>query len=158
MLVTLGVASYFPPEFGLTREIDARRPNAGFYAPGPIVEAKIVKTAHPMFYGYEKPEIPVRYANGPLLQVPRQHRDNWVLMRYGATMSGHQRGASQTAGKPAIVDIPRGSGRVVLFATNPCYRWQNHGEFTMLFNTIMHYNDFDATTPEDGPDTASRQP
>ena len=158
MLVTLGVASYFPPEFGLTREIDARRPNAGFYAPGPIVEAKIVKTTHPMFYGYEKPEIPVRYANGPLLQVPRRHRDNWVLMRYGATMSGHQRGASQTAGQPAIVDIPRGSGRVVLFATNPCYRWQNHGEFTMLFNTIMHYNDFDVGTPEDGPDTASRQP
>lgn len=157
-LVTLGVASYFPPEFGLTREIDARRPNAGFYAPGPIVEAKIVKTTHPMFYGYEKPEIPVRYANGPLLQVPRRHRDNWVLMRYGATMSGHQRGASQTAGQPAIVDIPRGSGRVVLFATNPCYRWQNHGEFTMLFNTIMHYNDFDVVTPEDGPDTASRQP
>ena len=157
-LVTLGVASYFPPEFGLTREIDARRPNAGFYAPGPIVEAKIVKTTHPMFYGYEKPEVPVRYANGPLLQVPRRHRDNWVLMRYGATMSGHQRGASQTAGQPAIVDIPRGSGRVVLFATNPCYRWQNHGEFTMLFNTIMHYNDFDVVTPEDGPDTASRQP
>ena len=158
MLVTLGVASYFPPEFGLTREIDARRPNAGFYAPGPIVEAKIVKTAHPMFYGYEGSNIPVRYANGPLLQVPRRHREDWVLMRYGATMSGHQRGASQTAGQPAIVDIPRGNGRVVLFATNPCYRWQNHGEFTMLFNTIMHYNDFDAAPPEEGPDAESRQP
>jgi hypothetical protein len=43
----------------------------------------------------------------------------------------------QTKNQPAIVNVPRGDGRVVLFATNPCYRWQNHGEF----NTILHYND-----------------
>ena len=49
-----------------------------------------------------------------------------------------------TEDEAAIVDVPRGDGRVVLFATNPCYRWQNHGEFTMLFNTILHYNDLDA--------------
>mgnify|MGYP002152699994 CR=1 FL=1 len=47
----------------------------------------------------------------------------------------------QTKNQPAIVNVPRGDGRVVLFATNPCYRWQNHGEFNMLFNTILHYND-----------------
>ena len=33
LLVTLGAASYVPPEYGLTREIDARRPGSGFYAP-----------------------------------------------------------------------------------------------------------------------------
>jgi hypothetical protein len=31
---------------------------------------------------------------------------------------------------------------VVLFATNPCYRWQNLGEFNMLANAILHFNDF----------------
>ena len=36
---------------------------------------------------------------------------------------------------------PVGRGRVIVFATNPCYRWQNHGEFGMLFNAILHYND-----------------
>ena len=127
----------------MTREIDARRPGSGFYAPGPIVEAEIVQPTHPIFYGYEHPDIPVRYANGPLLQVPRRYRDDWVLMRFpGKAMSGHMLDASQTEDQPAIVDVPRGDGRVVLFATNPCYRWQNHGEFTMLFNTILHYNDF----------------
>jgi hypothetical protein len=30
---------------------------------------------------------------------------------------------------------------VVLFATNPCYRWQDAGEFTMVFNTILHHSD-----------------
>ncbi len=157
VLVTLGAASYFPPEFGVVREIDATRPRAGFYAPGPIVEAEILKPSHPMFYGYDTNTLAVRYANGPLLQVPRRYREDWVLMRFpGSVMSGHLRGVSQTAGRPAVVDVPRGRGRVVLFATNPCYRWQNHGEFTMLFNTILHYNDFAAGDTEDGaaPDPA----
>ena len=152
VLVTLGAASYFPPDFGLTREINARRPGSGFYAPGPIVEAEILQPTHPMFYGYETPDISVRYANGPLLQVPRRYRDDWVLMRFpGTAMSGLMRDASQTEDEAAIVDVPRGEGRVVLFATNPCYRWQNHGEFTMLFNTILHFNDFGAAATESAP-------
>jgi hypothetical protein len=156
VLVTLGAASYFPPEFGLTREINARRPGPGFYAPGPIVEAEILTPTHPIFYGYEKPDISVRYANGPLLQVPRRYRDDWVLMRFpGEVLSGHMRGTGQTDDLPAIVDVPRGDGRIVLFATNPCYRWQNHGEFTMLFNTILHYNDFDAAASTSDPTTES---
>ena len=69
-------------------------------------------------------------------------------MRFpGTVRSGHLRGAAQTDDQPAIVEVPRGAGRVVLFATNPCYRWQNHGEFTMLFNTILHFNDLDAGPP-----------
>jgi len=27
----------------------------------------------------------------------------------------------------------------VLFMTNPIWRWQNVGEFRMLFNTLMNY-------------------
>ena len=144
VLVTLGAASYVPPEYGLTREIDARRPGSGFYAPGPLVEAEIEAAGHPIFYGYETTKTPVRYANGPVLDVPRRFRDDWMLMSFtGEVLSGHLRGAQQIDGRPAIVDVPRGDGRVVLFATNPCYRWQNHGEFGMLFNTILHHNDLD---------------
>lgn len=54
------------------------------------------------------------------------------------------RGAAEITNRPAIVDVPVGQGRVLLFATNPCYRWQNHGEFGMLFNSILHYNEFKA--------------
>ena len=51
------------------------------------------------------------------------------------------RGMAELKEKPAIVDVPAGSGRILIFATNPCYRWQNHGEFGMLFNSILHFND-----------------
>ena len=36
-----------PPEFGLARRVDAGRPSAQFYAPGPIVEAEITQPSHP---------------------------------------------------------------------------------------------------------------
>jgi hypothetical protein len=50
------------------------------------------------------------------------------------------RGVAETRGKPAILDVPVGQGRVILFATNPCYRWQNLGEFNMLANAILYFN------------------
>ncbi len=146
LLITLGTASFFPPEFGLTRTVDAGRTSPQFYAPGPIVEAEILQPTHPIFYGYDKKTIPVRYANGPLLNVPETDRTKQVLMRLSggdkSVLSGLMRGATEITNRPAIVDVPVGSGRVLLFATNPCYRWQNHGEFGMLFNSILHYNDF----------------
>ncbi len=146
LVVTLGTASYFPAEFGLTRTIDAGRTSPQFYAPGPIVEAEILKPEHPLFYGYTNKTISVRYANGPLLNVPERDRNQQVLMRFPGTeknvLSGLARGITETRNRPAIVDVPVGKGRVILFATNPCYRWQNHGEFGMLFNSILHYNDF----------------
>jgi hypothetical protein len=145
LLVTLGQASFFPPEYGLTRRIEAGRPSAQFYAPGPIVEAEILQPSHPIFYGYTQKTIPVRYANGPLLLVPERDREQQILMRFpGAeksVLSGLMRGVTETRNRPAIVDVPVGKGHVILFATNPCYRWQNHGEFAMLFNAILHHND-----------------
>ena len=87
----------------------------------------------------------MRWANGPLLNVPQKDREQQVLMRFpggdAGVMSGLMRGANEIRNRPAILDVPEGQGQVVMFATNPCYRWQNFGEFGMLFNAVMHYND-----------------
>jgi hypothetical protein len=145
VMMTLGTASFFPAEFGLTRRVEAGRTSAQFYAPGPIVEAEILQPAHPVFYGYTQKTLPVRYANGPLLQLPQPDREEQVLMQLPggdrSVLSGLMRGAAEIRNRPAIVDVPVGRGRVLLYATNPCYRWQNHGEFNMLFNAVLHYND-----------------
>lgn len=145
ILITLGGSSYFPVEFGLTRRVESSRAGSQFYAPGPIVEAEIVKPAHPVFYGYTEKAVPVRYANGPLLRVAEDD-NKWVLMRFPGTeksvLSGLMRGVADTRNRPAVLDVPVGQGHVVLFATNPCYRWQNLGEFRMLANAILHFNDY----------------
>ncbi len=145
LVVTLGSASFFPAEFGLTRTIEAGRTSGQFYGPGPIMEAEILQAAHPIFYGYAHKTVPVRYANGPLLQVPERDRESQVLMRFPggdrSVLSGLMRGANEIRNRPAIVDVPVGRGRVLLFVTNPCYRWQNFGEFNMLFNALLNFND-----------------
>lgn len=145
LLVTLGGASYFPPEFGVVDDVDASRTSQQFYAPRPIVEAEILRPSHPIFYGYPKAKIPVKYVNGPLLHVAEQERERATLMRYtggeAGVLSGLMRNPNEIRARPAIVDMPVSKGRVVLFATNPIYRWQNWGEFNMVFNTLLNYND-----------------
>ncbi|MGE5358948.1 MAG: hypothetical protein ACM3NQ_07990, partial [Bacteroidales bacterium] len=158
LLITLGSSSFFPTDFGLTRRVDAARPSAAFYAPGPIVQAQILRPDHPIFYGYAaepaandkaltpKPgvTVPVRWANGPLLRVSEEDR-RLVLMQFpggdGSVLSGLMKGAAELRNRPAIVEVPTGRGRVLLYSTNPCYRWENLGEFNMLFNALLNFND-----------------
>lgn len=146
LLITMGTASAFPADFGITRTIEASRTSAQFYGPGPIVSAEVVRPAHPVFYGYTDKSIPVRWANGPLLTVPEADREQQVLMRFpggdSSVMSGLMRGANEIRNRAAIVDVPVGQGQVLMFVTNPSYRWQNLGEFRMLFNSVLNYNDF----------------
>jgi len=153
VLLTLGASSFFPAEIGITRTVNAARTSAQFYAPGPIVEAEILKPTHPILYGYTE-KVPVRWAGGPLLTVPADGR-NWILARFPGTndsvLSGLMRGVAETRGRPAIVDVPVGQGHVVLFATNPCYRWQNLGEFNMLANAILNFNDYPKAAPSTPP-------
>jgi hypothetical protein len=147
VLVTLGGATFFPAEFGLARRVDAGRPSAQFYAPGPIVEAEITQPSHPIFYGYGATSLPVRYANGPLLTIQglQGDRERQTLMRFrgtdAAVLSGLMKGAAEIRNRPAIAEVRSGSGRIVMFATNPCFRYQNLGEFNLLFNAVMHFND-----------------
>jgi Zinc carboxypeptidase len=145
VLMTLGNASSVPPDFGLVRDINASRPGGNFYAPRPIVQAKILRPETPLFYGYTDSIVPIKYTNGPLLQVPKDDQDDEVLMKYvggdKAVLSGLMRGADQIKNRPAIVNVPVGRGRLLLYSTNPVYRWQNHGEFNMLFNALMNYDD-----------------
>ncbi|HEV3196968.1 MAG TPA: M14 family zinc carboxypeptidase [Bryobacteraceae bacterium] len=163
ILITLGGSSFLPAEFGITRNVDAARTSAQFYAPGPIVEAEILKPAHPIFYGYTQKIVPVRWASGPLLRLPTDERQQ-ILMQFPGTdksvLSGLMRGVAETRNRPAVVDVPVGQGHVVMFATNPCYRWQNLGEFTMLANSILHFNDYpkpDARTPASASAAANQQ-
>jgi hypothetical protein len=151
VLITMGGASYFPAEFGITRTVEAAHPTPAFYAPGPIVQMTVSRATHPIFYGYTEKTMPVRWAGGPLLRVPQNGR-RWVLAQFPggdeSVMSGLMKGAQEIRGRPAIMDVPTGQGRVVLFATNPAYRWQNLGEFNMLANSILNFNDFPAPPSE----------
>jgi len=141
-LITLGEASAVPPEFGLTPTIEVSRPSQKFYAPGPIVQAHILKMQNPIFYGYTSADTTVRWASNSLLQLRLRDKDR-VLMEFPGgeknVLSGVMRGAEEIDHRPAIALMPSGKGQVVLFTTNPVYRWQNLGEFRMLYNAVLNY-------------------
>jgi hypothetical protein len=152
-LITMGEASRFPAEFGLARTVDAASTSSNFYAPRPIVQAEILKRDHPVFYGYSDAKIPIKYLGGPMLSVQGADQ-NYVLGRYiggeDAVLTGLMRGADEIRDKAFAIDVPggfAGKGRIIMFANNPIYRWQNHGEFNMVFNAVMNWNDMAAAAP-----------
>jgi hypothetical protein len=143
LLVTLGASSSFPADFGILPKFDTSNTSPRFYAPGPVVEATITQPTNPIFYGYSASTVPVRYAGGPLFRLDPDTNKADVLMRYPggdkSVLSGLFNGADEIKNRAAIVRAKVGQGEIVMFATNPIWRWQNVGEFRMMFNAIMNF-------------------
>lgn len=56
-------------------------------------------------------------------------------------LSGWVSSQEALAGEAAVLDLPSGEGRVILFAFNPLHRYLNHSDFRFLFNALLHWND-----------------
>jgi hypothetical protein len=56
-------------------------------------------------------------------------------------VSGGVKGADEIEGKPAILDIPTGKGRVVAFDFDPIHRYQTTSDFRLVWNAILNWND-----------------
>ncbi len=84
--------------------------------------------------------------------VPPQMRPR-VVLRFvsdekNLLISGMLAGGSELANRPAIVDVPVGRGHVVMFATNPMWRHQTQGEFFLLFNAALNFDNLGVGRPE----------
>jgi hypothetical protein len=93
----------------------------------------------------ERPRVVLRFA--------REERDLLV--------SGMLANGSELANRAAIVDVPLGRGHVLLFATNPMWRHQTQGEFFLLFNAALNYDNLGVglaeTTPAPPRETRSEE-
>jgi hypothetical protein len=145
-LIATGDAVRLPIEFGWAGTVE-KVTIPGLTAQRPLVEGEIVRTNHPVFYGFEGKTIPIKYVGGQPFRVGVANESD-VLARYvggeASVLSGLMVGADSLRRRPFAVDIPRahhGQGRVILFSNNPIYRWQNHGEFNMIFNSLLNWND-----------------
>ena len=151
----------FPIEFGLAHTVDTESPT-GVNAQKPLIQAEISRTDHPVFYGYENKIFPIKFGQGSqVFRVGVADQAN-VLAEYvggdASVLSGLMVGADNLKGRAFAADVPHaynGHGRVLMFANNPVYRWQNHGEFNMMFNSIINWDDVPPAPPMTAPVNAT---
>jgi hypothetical protein len=161
-LITAAQAVSYPIDFGLARSVSTETPS-GVNAQKPLITAEITRPEHPVFYGYGSKIIPVKFGqNQQVFKVGVADQAN-VLAEYvggdASVLSGLMVGADNLKGRAFAVDIPNafdGHGRVIMFANNPVYRWQNHGEFNMMFNSILNWSYVPPAPPMTAPVVTGR--
>jgi hypothetical protein len=52
-------------------------------------------------------------------------------------LSGMLEGGDEISGKPAVIDVPRGKGHIILMSTNPMWRMNTSGLHALVMNAIM---------------------
>lgn len=146
-LITADAGVSYPIQFGLARSFETVRPQ-GVTAQKPLVMARITRTDSPIFYGYATDTIPIKFNQGAQVFRYGVADSSRVLAEYvggdASVLSGLMVGADNLEHQAFVADISRahnGNGRVIMFTNNPIYRWQNHGEFNMVFNAIINWDD-----------------
>src|SRR5438067_2830032 len=78
----------------------------------------------------------------PLGQRPR------VILRWGNAnellVSGLLDGGDEIAQHAAVIDSPLDRGNVILFSMNPFWRGQTSGSYSLVFNTILNFDNLNA--------------
>jgi hypothetical protein len=109
-----------------------------FYAPGSIFRLELDAT-HPLARGAPARTI-AWFEESPLFTVTDTTRVR-VVGRYAREagdllLSGWVLGPEHAAGRPALLDVAVGQGRVILFGFRPQYRAHSLATFPLLFNTL----------------------
>ncbi|HET7433351.1 MAG TPA: hypothetical protein VFN10_01425, partial [Thermoanaerobaculia bacterium] len=77
--------------------------------------------------------------------LPRKEDRPRVIVAFAAKadqllLSGMLEGGDELAGKPAVIDAPRGKGHILLFANNPMWRQNTQGSYALLLNAVLHWD------------------
>jgi hypothetical protein len=104
-----------------------------FYCPGSILATKADAT-QPLAHGLPE-TTPVWFETSPAFEVDAGQ----AVLRYeekDPLLSGWLLGGDRLQGRAALVEVPRGKGRVVLFGFRPQYRAQSRVTYAALLNAL----------------------
>jgi len=111
---------------------DALADAGDFYCPGALLRVQTVE--HPLTAGLDS-EAAIWFEESPAFEV----ETGTVLARYTdgrPLLSGWLSGGERLSGKAALVEVPLGRGRVVLFGFRPQYRAQSWATYPALLNAL----------------------
>jgi hypothetical protein len=104
-----------------------------FFCPGALLRVRFDLT-HPLAHGLD-PETPIWFESSPAFEV----KAGTTLARYGEDdplLSGWLLGGKHLRGRAALVEVPVGRGRVVLFGFRPQYRAQSWATYIPFLNSL----------------------
>jgi hypothetical protein len=104
-----------------------------FYCPGSILRVS-VDTRLPLAHGLPA-ELPVWFEGSPAFEAG----SGTALAHYSnenPLLSGYLLGGERLRGRAALVEVPLGRGRVVLFGFRPQYRAQSRVTYAALLNAL----------------------
>jgi len=165
VFITLGGASALALDGGIAR--DVRHASVkDLFTPGSELKARFRRPDHPIAYGYK--ETTSVFREDRTVYDVRHADEGRIVLQWGTeiakddaseasseekepkdtiVVSGGIKGGSKLEGKPAILDIPTGKGRVVAFDFDPIHRYQTVSDFRLVWNVILNWNDLPPTPP-----------
>ena len=113
----------------------ARMTNSDFFAPGSLLKIK-VDNSHPIGFGMPDTAAAL-YMNGPAYRVEKGETIA-SFSEEETLLSGLLLGQEHIAGLSALVSVPIGLGRIILFGFRPHFRAQARGTYKLLFNSVYY--------------------
>src|SRR5262249_59005995 len=116
---------------------------------------------HPLAYGYGETTSVFR-EGGPVYAV-RTVDEGRIVLQWGTkipkddesastdekakaekkedlVVSGGVKGGDELVGRPAVLDIPVGKGRVGAFDFDPIHRYQTEADFRLVWDVLLHWD------------------
>jgi hypothetical protein len=118
----------------VVNELEGVKPNE-FSAPGSLLRG-IADNSHPIAYGMPR-ETTLFFSNSPAFSV----KSGRTIVKYplqNPFLSGWLQGDAKLHGKTALVEVPFGHGRVVLFGFRPQHRGQTYATFKLVLNSLWY--------------------
>ncbi|UCE42426.1 MAG: hypothetical protein JSV17_05560, partial [Candidatus Aminicenantes bacterium] len=151
-LVTLNSSCQLPVDHFKVplRNVSRDFSSSEFFCPSAILKVEVDNT-HPIAYGMEKTANILSYGSpffefldGEKTKSDKQQtwlKDVKVVARYPNSnpfKSGRLIGDHILHNKPALIEVCRGEGRIILFGFRPQNRAQTHGTFMLFFNSLYY--------------------
>ena len=117
------------------RDVTEGLPAQKFNAPGSMLRV-IADAKHPLTYGARREEA-IFFNNSPAFRLD-EGKGILTYPRSNLLLSGWLEGEEYLIGQHALVEVPVGAGRVILFGFRPQFRAQVRATYKFLFNALFY--------------------
>lgn len=123
----------------------AKVPNNEFYVPGSLLEVA-VDPSSPIAFG-SAPQVPIFFELSPACEPGGNATTVAHYDRDDSLLSGWLLCGKKLSGAAALLEVPTGTGRLILFGFRPQYRGQSEVTYKLLYNSLLYAASTPVTLP-----------